>query len=52
MYWAEHDPGLETVLARIREFSELHGERYWRPSPLLERLVADGSTLGGIANGA
>ena len=52
MYWAEQDCGLDTVLARIREFSELHGEQYWRPSPLLERLVADGSTMGEIANGA
>ena len=52
MYWAEQDCGLDTVLARIREFSDLHGERYWQPSPLLERLVADGSSLGEIANGA
>lgn len=45
MYWAENDAGLEHVLNRIREFAELHGERYWRPSPLLERVVADGSSL-------
>ena len=51
MYWAEHSVGLDRVLDRIREFAELHGERYWRPSPLLERLVADGGSLRDIQNG-
>ncbi|MBT8080079.1 MAG: enoyl-CoA hydratase/isomerase family protein [Gammaproteobacteria bacterium] len=50
MYWAENAVGLGRVLERIREFAELHGERWWRPSPLLERLVADGGTLRDITN--
>jgi 3-hydroxyacyl-CoA dehydrogenase len=51
MYWAENAVGLDRILDRIREFAELHGERYWRPSPLLERLVADGGSLRDIQNG-
>ncbi|MFZ5609517.1 MAG: 3-hydroxyacyl-CoA dehydrogenase NAD-binding domain-containing protein [Pseudomonadota bacterium] len=42
MYWAEHEVGLGVMLARIKEFAKLHGARWWRPSPLLERLVAQG----------
>ncbi len=52
MYWAEHDPGLDTVLRRIREFASLHGEQYWRPSPLLERLVAEGGSLRDVVCGS
>jgi 3-hydroxyacyl-CoA dehydrogenase len=48
MYWAEHAVGLKRVLDRIREFADLHGERYWRPSPLLEQLVAEGGKLRDI----
>jgi len=51
MYWGENEVGLDRVLDRIREFAELHGERYWRLSPLLERLVADGGSLRDIQNG-
>jgi 3-hydroxyacyl-CoA dehydrogenase len=51
MYWGENAVGLDRVLDRIREFAELHGERYWRPSPLLERLVADGGSLRDVQNG-
>jgi 3-hydroxyacyl-CoA dehydrogenase len=51
MYWAENTVGLDRVLERIREFAKLHGERYWQPSPLLERLVADGGSLKDIRNG-
>lgn len=51
MYWAENSVGLDKVLDRIREFAQLHGERYWRPSPLLEQLVADGGSLRDIQNG-
>jgi 3-hydroxyacyl-CoA dehydrogenase len=50
MYWAENGVGLERVLERIREFAEIHGERWWTPSPLLERLVADGGSLREIQN--
>ena len=51
MYWAENTVGLDRVLERIREFTKLHGERYWQPSPLLERLVTDGGSLKDIRNG-
>jgi 3-hydroxyacyl-CoA dehydrogenase len=33
--------GLETVLARVREYRARFGD-YWEPAPLLERLVAEG----------
>jgi 3-hydroxyacyl-CoA dehydrogenase len=33
--------GLRTVLARTREYAQRVGE-YWKPAPLIERLVADG----------
>ncbi len=51
MYWAENAVGLDRVLDRIREFAEIHGDRWWKPSPLLERLVADGGSLKDIQNG-
>lgn len=51
MYWAEHAVGLDKVLARIREFAEVHGGENWQPSPLLERLVAEGGSLADIENG-
>jgi len=51
MHWAEHDVGLDNVLAKIREFAEVHGDKYWKPSPLLEQLVADGGSLSDIQNG-
>lgn len=51
MHWAEHGVGLESVLRSIKRFAEQHGERWWRPSPLLERLVADGGSLSDIQNG-
>lgn len=51
MYWVENTVGLDRVLDRIREFSELHGERYWQPSPLLQRLVVDGESLRDVQNG-
>lgn len=45
MYWAENAIGLDKMLARIREFAEVHGDRWWQPSPLLEELVASGDSL-------
>jgi 3-hydroxyacyl-CoA dehydrogenase len=50
MHWAENAVGLETVLNRIREFAELHGERWWKPSPLLVNLVENGGSLRDIQN--
>lgn len=51
MHWAENSVGLERVLDRIREFADMHGDEYWTPSPLLERLVADGGSLRDVKNG-
>jgi 3-hydroxyacyl-CoA dehydrogenase len=36
--------GLDTVLAGIRRFAEVHG-RYWNPAPLLVELVDRGETF-------
>jgi 3-hydroxyacyl-CoA dehydrogenase len=33
--------GLDTVLARIREYRARFGE-YWKPAPLVEQLAAHG----------
>jgi 3-hydroxyacyl-CoA dehydrogenase len=40
MFYAE-TVGLPTVLARIRAYRERFGD-YWRPAPLIERLVGEG----------
>ena len=50
MHWAEHAVGLEKILDRIRKFAEIHGDKYWKPSPLLEQLVAEGGSLRDIQN--
>ncbi|HZM60803.1 MAG TPA: 3-hydroxyacyl-CoA dehydrogenase NAD-binding domain-containing protein [Vicinamibacterales bacterium] len=43
MFYAE-TIGLATVLARVNDYRERFGD-YWRPAPLLERLVAEGRSL-------
>jgi 3-hydroxyacyl-CoA dehydrogenase len=40
MFYAE-TVGLDTVLARVKEYRERFGD-YWEPAPLLERMVAEG----------
>jgi len=40
MFYAD-TVGLPTVLARVNEYRERHGD-YWKPAALLERLVAEG----------
>ncbi|MDH3545609.1 MAG: 3-hydroxyacyl-CoA dehydrogenase family protein, partial [Gammaproteobacteria bacterium] len=47
MHYAD-DVGLDNVLARINEFREHFGDN-WTPAPLLEELVAKGSTLAAWA---
>ena len=37
--------GLKTVLARVEEFRERHGNELWQPAPLLRRLAANGGTF-------
>ena len=51
MFWAENDIGLEKLLERTKEFAKIHGEKYWKPSPLLEKLVSEGGSLRDIQNG-
>jgi 3-hydroxyacyl-CoA dehydrogenase len=41
MFWAEHEVGLAKSLEKIRAIGRHVGERWVRPSPLLERLVAE-----------
>jgi 3-hydroxyacyl-CoA dehydrogenase len=43
MYWAEHEVGLARMLETVRRLSSSRsGERWLKPSRLLERLVAEG----------
>ena len=46
MFWAEHEVGLPKALEKIREYSKIVGERWTKPSALLERLVAEGKGFG------
>ena len=43
MYWAGRQ-GLDVVLQKIGRLREQHGEDFWTPAPLIERLVAEGRT--------
>ncbi len=45
MFYAD-TVGLNTVLARIEEFRERHGDDLWTPAPLLQRLSESGSSFG------
>jgi 3-hydroxyacyl-CoA dehydrogenase len=45
MFYAD-TVGLDTVLARVRRYREQMGD-YWTPSPLLERLAAEGRGFHG-----
>ena len=49
MYWAEHEVGLPAALEKIRRFSEVTGEEWLTPSPLLEELVAAGAGFASLA---
>ena len=46
MYYGDQ-VGLDKVLAKIREFEQKYGE-IWKPSPLLEKLVAEGKTFADL----
>jgi len=37
--------GLDTILARIKEFQDRFGAGNWTPAPLLEKLVKENSTI-------
>lgn len=57
MFYAD-TVGLKTVLARIEEFQQRHGEDLWTPAPLLRRLAESGGSFtefdrkAGVAAGA
>lgn len=42
MFWAENEIGLANALEKIRSYAATVSERWWKPSPLLEQLVAEG----------
>ena len=50
MYWAENTVGLEKMLNGIQNFAKIHGDRWWKPSPLLERMVQNNLSLKEIVN--
>ena len=46
MFWADQQ-GLDNILADIKGFQQEYGE-FWKPAPLLERLVAQGKNFGSL----
>jgi 3-hydroxyacyl-CoA dehydrogenase len=48
MFWAENEIGLGNALDKIKQYSELVGEKWTRPSPLLVKLVQEGKTLASL----
>jgi 3-hydroxyacyl-CoA dehydrogenase len=44
MFYAD-TVGLKTVLARVEEFRDRHGDDLWSPAPLLRRLAETGGTF-------
>ena len=50
MHYAD-SVGLDTVLARVREFQRRFGSDNWTPAPVLEKLVAEGATIAEWAAG-
>ena len=44
MFYAD-TVGLAKVLAKLQEFGEQAGGEFWKPAPLLSRLVADGKSF-------
>jgi 3-hydroxyacyl-CoA dehydrogenase len=49
MFWADKQ-GLPGILEDIRKFQQDYGD-FWKPAPLLERLVAEGKTFGSLQGG-
>lgn len=49
MYYAD-SIGLDKIYNKICEFRDQHGEQYWKPAPLLERLVKDGKSFSDFDN--
>ena len=40
--------GLDRVLDTLRRFASAQGDLYWKPAPLIERLVAEGRNFGSL----
>jgi 3-hydroxyacyl-CoA dehydrogenase len=49
MFWADKQ-GLGKILDDIRKFQQEYGD-FWKPAPLLERLVAEGKTFASLQAG-
>ena len=48
MFWAENEIGLANALEKIRHYAATVSARWWAPSPLLEKLVAEGKGFSEI----
>jgi len=44
MFYAD-DLGLDHVLGRIAHYRSVHGDRWWTPAPLIEKLAGDGRSF-------
>jgi 3-hydroxyacyl-CoA dehydrogenase len=49
MFWADKQ-GLDKILQDIRKFQQEYGD-FWKPAPLLERLVEEGKTFASLQAG-
>ena len=47
MFYAD-TVGLDTVLAKLKEFGEQDGGDFWTPAPLLEKLVSEGKSFSDL----
>lgn len=48
MFWAENEIGLANALEKIKGYAETVSDRWWKPSPLLEQLVAEGKGFASL----
>lgn len=48
MFYAD-TVGLDKVLAKLKEFQEQHGDDFWQPATLIEKLVAEGKGFKDLA---
>ncbi len=47
MFYADHI-GLENVLKTLEDFTAKFGERWWKPAPLIKKLVAEGKNFSSL----
>ena len=48
MFWAENEVGLAAAFEKIKGFSQVVGEKWTKPSALLERLVANNASFASL----